>query len=261
MATLEIGRTAQTIWREDRRTTERVGVDFEKSVTTEAAQERVRAALRTLSLPEGYSWSFGSWGNRRDEGLATMGRGLTLSLFVVIVLLMALFESFTQPLAIIVTLPLAFSGAIWSLWLTGHDLEPVAFMGLVILVGIVVNNGIVMVDHVNQLRRGGRERVAALIEGCGDRLRPVLMTAITTIFGLIPLALADPTVAGAYVDPAAVAVIGGLATSTVFTLLGLPVWYSVVEDVGALLLDLLPRRIRPGRGGSAPGRGVLADEA
>ena len=99
-----------------------------------------------------------------------------------------------------------------------------------------------MVDHVNNLRREGKSRQDALIEGCGDRLRPILMTAITTIFGLIPLALSTYTVANAYIDSLAVVVIGGLATSTLFTLLALPVWYTFVEDVGVLIWRSMPRK-------------------
>ena len=139
------------------------------------------------------------------------------------------------------TLPLAFVGAFWSLWLGGYDLDIVGAMGIIVLIGVVVNNGIVMVDHVNNLRREGKERVEALIEGCGDRLRPILMTAITTVFGLFPLILWRATVAGAYIDSLAVAVIGGLVSSTIFTLLALPVWYTTIEDIGAIILRLFPR--------------------
>lgn len=263
VATVRPSRTPPMIWRNDRVMTERVGVEYPKDITTDEGRERIAAAMKDFKFPVGYGWSFGQWGWEREQGLDTMRNGVLLSLLVVILLMMALFESFTQPLAIIITLPLAFTGAFWALWLLDYDLDVVAFMGLVILVGIVVNNGIVMVDHVNQLRRAGAERVDALIEGCGDRLRPILMTAITTIFGLIPLALADSTVAGAYIDGCAVAVIGGLTTSTIFTLLGLPIWYSLVEDVGALATDLIPRR-RADRPAPAPdetargAKGVLA---
>jgi HAE1 family hydrophobic/amphiphilic exporter-1 len=131
-------------------------------------------------------------------------------------------------------------------------------MGIIILIGIVVNNGIVLVDHVNSLRVSGVERRQALIEGCGDRLRPVMMTAITTIFGLIPLVMARATVAGAYIDSIAVVVIGGLATSTIFTLLALPVWYTTLEDVGAAVLAALPKW-RGGRSSKSPSAQVLAD--
>jgi HAE1 family hydrophobic/amphiphilic exporter-1 len=152
----------------------------------------------------------------------------------------ALFESFTQPLAIIITLPLAFFGAFWALWLLDFVLDPVAFFGVILLIGIVVNNGIVMVNHVNALRRHGRERVEALIEGCGDRLRPVLMTAITTIFGILPLGFSAFTVRGAPMGSLSTVIAGGLATSTLFTLIGLPVWYTMIEDIGSMIARLLP---------------------
>ena len=211
-----------------------------------------------FTVPEGYSWDFGQWGHDRDEALGTMFRGVVLSLVAVILLMAALFESFTQPFAILITLMLAFFGAFWSLWLGGFDLNPIAFMGIIILIGIVVNNGIVLVDHVNSLRVSGVERRQALIEGCGDRLRPVVMTAITTIFGLIPLVFARATVAGAYIDSIAVVVIGGLATSTFFTLLALPVWYTTLEDIGAAVMRALPFR-RSERRVSMPEGSVLAD--
>lgn len=242
VARVETPRTPPHIERQDRKTTTWVSVQFEDDVTTEAGKARVERRLRGMSLPAGYSWDWGEWGRRREEGLQVMFHGVLLSLLVVVLLMTALFESFSQPFAIVITLPLAFFGAFWALWLGGFALDPVSFVGVIVLVGIVVNNGIVMVDHVNALRRSGMGRAAALLEGCGDRLRPVLMTALTTIFGLLPLALSNYTVAGAYMDSLAVTVAGGLASSTLFTLLALPVWYTAVEDLGGLLPALLPRR-------------------
>jgi len=171
-----------------------------------------------------------------------MLRGVLISICVVLLLMAALFESFSQPLAILITLPLALFGAFWTLWLAGFTFEILGFIGVIILVGVVVNNGIVMVDHVNTLRREGQERLEALVEGCGDRLRPVLMTVITTVVGLTPLAVSEFTVAGVYIQSMAVAMIGGLVSSTVFTLVALPVWYATVEDGSASLWGLIPIR-------------------
>jgi HAE1 family hydrophobic/amphiphilic exporter-1 len=257
VAEVELARMSPMIFREDRRTTTWVSVQFdEEQVTTEEARARVADRMASFHLPEGYVWTEGQWGRHREESLGLMLRGVLLSLLLVVLLMAALFESVTQPLAIIITLPLAISGAFWSLWLFGYRLDPVAFMGIIILIGIVVNNGIVMVDHVNLLRRRGSDRVPALLEGCGDRLRPVLMAAITTICGLIPLALSRATVATAYIDSMAMAIIGGLAASTIFTLLGLPVWYTTVEDLGSLVVRLFPRW-RGGRKPPPPRRGIL----
>jgi HAE1 family hydrophobic/amphiphilic exporter-1 len=259
VAEVTIARTPERIQRENRQTTEWVAAQFEKdAVTTDEAKTLVEERMVGFTVPEGYSWDFGEWGHDRDEALGTMFRGVVLSLMAVILLMAALFESFTQPFAILITLMLAFFGAFWSLWLGGYDLNPIAFMGIIILIGIVVNNGIVLVDHVNSLRVSGVERRQALIEGCGDRLRPVMMTAITTIFGLIPLVMARATVAGAYIDSIAVVVIGGLATSTIFTLLALPVWYTTLEDVGAAVLAALPKW-RGGTSSKSPSASVLAD--
>ncbi len=260
VARVTVATTQERIQREDRQTTQRVTVQFDKeAVTTEEAQKLVAERMVGFKVPEGYSWDWGQWGRDRDQALSTMTRGVVMSLVVVILLMAALFESFTQPFAILITLLLAFFGAFWSLWIFGFDLNPIAFMGIIILIGIVVNNGIVLVDHVNSLRVSGVERRQALIEGCGDRLRPVMMTAITTIFGLLPLALARATVAGAYIDSIAVVVIGGLATSTFFTLLALPVWYTTLEDVGAAVLRALPTR-SSGRRLSLPSGSVLANQ-
>jgi HAE1 family hydrophobic/amphiphilic exporter-1 len=243
VARVEIARMPEEIRRADRQTTSRVVAQFDaEAVTTEQARAAVAERMRGFTLPEGYGWDFGSWGRDQDDTLQTMTNGVVLSLAVVILLMAALFESFTQPFAILVTLLLAFFGAFWALWLFDYTLDAIAFTGIIILIGIVVNNGIVMVDHVNHLRREGRPRRQALLEGCGDRLRPVLMTAITTIFGLLPLAVSSATVASAYIDSIAVAVIGGLTTSTVFTLLALPVWYSTLEDTATFVGRLLPRR-------------------
>jgi len=259
VATFEETRTPERIRRRDRMTSQWVSAQFDaEAVTTSEAIDAVKAHMALMAFPEGYSWDFGDSGRRRDKGLNTLFVGMGLSLTLVMLLMMALFESITQPLAIFITLLLAFTGALWSLWLLGFEFDVMAAIGLIILIGIVVNNGIVMVLHVNELRRAGSRRIDALIEGCGDRLRPVLMTAITTIFGLVPLVVFSATVAGIYLDSLGVAVMGGLTTSTLFTLLGLPVWYSVVEDLGAIMARLLPRVGRAGA--TLPQAGVLVED-
>jgi hypothetical protein len=202
--------------------------------------------------------------------------GVLMSLAAVVLLMAGLFESFSQTLAILITLPLALFGAFWALWIFGFTLDVLAVIGVIILIGLVVNNGIVMVVHVNDLRREGQPRIEALVTGCGDRLRPVLMTAITTVAGLVPLAMSPLirrvalstfgieisqfTVAGVYIESMAVALMGGLISSTIFTLIALPVWYSTIEDLGALLAGLWPRGLSGGRL-RVPRGGILVDSA
>ncbi len=257
VAELELARIPPQIERRDRKTTSYVTVHFDESkvVDIDQAMARAREMMAGFSLPDGYHWDFGEWGEERDETLGTMLQGVLLSILVILILMAALFESLTQPFAILVTLPFAFFGGFWALWMFDYELDAIGFIGVIILIGIVVNNGIVMVDHVNRLRREGHDRVEALLTGCGHRLRPVLMTAITTLFGLVPLALSGSTVAGTYIDSLAVVVIGGLATSTLFTLVALPVWYTIVEDVLTFVLRLLPRGLEHGK--DRPDRGVL----
>jgi HAE1 family hydrophobic/amphiphilic exporter-1 len=258
VAEIEMARTRGGLNRVDRKTTSWVTLQFdEEATTTQAMRDEVERRLDGLELPTGYAWDWGQGEHREDEALRIMFRGIMISICVVLLLMAALFESFSQPLAILITLPLALFGAFWTLWLAGFVFEILGFIGVIILVGVVVNNGIVMVDHVNSLRREGRERIDALIEGCGDRLRPVLMTVITTVVGLTPLALSAFTVAGVYIQSMAVAMIGGLISSTIFTLIALPVWYTAVEDLFAVLAGLFPRGL-VGRF-ARRGRAVLAD--
>jgi HAE1 family hydrophobic/amphiphilic exporter-1 len=258
VADVAMARTPPGLNRVNRKTTSWVTLRFdEEATTTQNMRDEVSRRLEGLSLPSGYSWNWGQGEHREDEALRIMFRGILVSICVVLLLMAALFESFSQPLAILVTLPLALFGAFWTLWLAGFVFEILGFIGVIILVGVVVNNGIVMVDHVNTLRREGKERIAALIEGCGDRLRPVLMTVITTVVGLTPLGLSEFTVAGVYIQSMAVAMIGGLISSTIFTLIALPVWYTTVEDLSAIALGLFPtskKRSTPRRP-----RAVLAD--
>ncbi len=245
----KVADTPEAIRRVGRRVTAWVMVAFPGKLTTAEARDRVAGVLARWPFPPDITWDWGRLGRERDDVLALMRRGTLLSLLVVVLLMAALFESLTQPLAIVITLPLAFFGAGWVLWLGGYDLDITGFMGVILLIGIVVNNGIVLVDHVNLLRRRGMPREEALVTGSGDRLRPVLMTAITTIAGLVPLALRGATVAGATIDSLAVVVIGGLASSTIFTLLALPVWTTLLEDAGTVLR----RAVTPGHRTPVPG--------
>jgi len=138
------------------------------------------------------------------------------------------FESFLHPFVILFTIPLALIGAVFALWITGSTISVVVFIGLILLAGIVVNNAIVLLDFINQLRAKGMPKIEAIIEGGKSRLRPIMMTALTTILGLIPLAMGFGE--GAEVrSPMAITVIGGLTVSTLLTLIVIPVVYAAVD--------------------------------
>jgi HAE1 family hydrophobic/amphiphilic exporter-1 len=163
------------------------------------------------------------------ESFGSLRLVLLLSIVFVFMIMASQFESLWQPFNILLTIPLALIGLAPALVLTGHKLTAMAGMGMVLLAGIVVNNGIVLVDFVNQSRSGGLDLRKALRAGCHTRLRPILMTAITTILGMLPLALGIGE--GAEMQaPMAVVVVSGLFVSTLLTLLVLPALFVVMEE-------------------------------
>jgi HAE1 family hydrophobic/amphiphilic exporter-1 len=143
----------------------------------------------------------------------------------------SLFESISHPLSIMLSLPFALVGVVWTLILTNTSNNLMAKIGLMVLVGVVVNNGIVLIDHINNLRRRGLSRSDAVLQGCHDRFRPILMTACTTVFGLIPLAVGTSGVFELRYFPLARTVMGGLISSTVLTLIVLPTYYELFDDL------------------------------
>jgi len=220
--------------------------------------DQARLIMNSFDLPPGYDWSFGRELRQSQEQQNQLAGNVLLALFCVYLIMAALFESFLHPLVIMICIPFAILGVVWTMMLTGTTFNLFAMIGIVILIGIVVNNGIVLLDHVNQLRRRGRSRDEAIMEGCRDRFRPIIMTAATTILGLAPLAFGSAHVAGAYYYPLARAVMGGLAASTVLTLVLLPTFYGLAETTTAAAA----RTFRWGmRGGPAPWRKPAAKEA
>jgi HAE1 family hydrophobic/amphiphilic exporter-1 len=159
---------------------------------------------------------------------------LLLALALVYVVMAALFESFLHPFAIMLALPFAFCGIAWICFLTGSPFNIMSQIGILILIGIVVNNGIVLLHHVHQLRERGMERTQALITGGRDRLRPIVMTTATTVLGLLPLAIGGANVGDVMYYPLARTVIGGLVVSTVLTLVLVPCLYTLLEDTAKL---------------------------
>ncbi|MFP6617630.1 MAG: efflux RND transporter permease subunit, partial [Candidatus Hydrogenedentota bacterium] len=155
---------------------------------------------------------------------------LLMAVLLIFIVMSALFESCLLPLSILTTVPMAFLGVIWLMFLTGTSMDTIAFIGCILMVGVVVNNGIVIVDHINQLRKEGLDRYDAIVQGGLNRLRPVLMTALTTILGAIPLAIG-----GRIGEPATVSLgmsmIGGLSAGTVLTLFVVPLFYSFIDDL------------------------------
>ena len=213
-----------------------------------AAREEIEAGMDGLALPPGVSWSFGERISRQDTDLRNMAVNYLLALLLIYIVMAAQFESLSHPFAILISIPYALWGAAWLLLATGSPFNLMAQIGLLILMGIVVKNGIVLIDHVNALRRGGMERSEALLVGGRERLRPILMTAGATMLALVPMSLGRAGLDGLYYYPLARTVIGGLAASTVLTLVILPFFYTLLDDLGLrarrLWRDSTPARAR-----------------
>jgi len=191
---------------------------------------KLKKALDDVLLPAGYFLEYGGEYERMVELFKTLGFALALAILLVYMVMAAEFESFLHPFIMMLTVPLGVIGALFALFVTGRTISLPSGIGGLILVGIVVNNGIVMIDYVNQLRGHGMDVTEALVKGCGTRLRPVLMTATTTVLGMLPMAVSRSE--GAEIrSPIAIIAIGGLITATFLTLFVVPVFYSLLEGL------------------------------
>ena len=185
----------------------------------------VEGQLKNTEIPPDFSYEFGGSAQDMRTSFKWLGVALCGAALIVYMVMASLYESFMAPFIIFLTIPLAVVGVIVLLFLTGTPLSVVAFIGVIMLAGIVVNNSIVLVDYINRLRARGYSMQEAVMEGGRTRLRPILMTALTTILALTPLALGLGSGGEAW-SPMARSVIGGLAASTLLTLLVIPVIYT-----------------------------------
>lgn len=197
-------------------------------------QEEVKAALAKVDLPPTTSWELGFQQQSQQAEYAGLGLSIFLAVALIYMLLASQFESFIYPLVVLVSVPLCGIGLVLGLFFTDRSFGLTGFIGLLMLVGIVVKNGILLVDYTNQLRAGGMNRREALLTAGQTRLRPILMTTLCAVFGMLPLATGIGSGSEMYV-PLATVVIGGLITSTALTLLIVPVVYSLFDDLQSKL--------------------------
>ena len=194
-----------------------------------AANTQMTAALADTKLPEGATATLGGVTADQTEAFAQLGIALLIAILIVYIVMVATFRSLLQPLLLLVSVPFAATGAIALQVITGIPLGVPSLIGVLMLIGIVVTNAIVLIDLVNQYRRRGQSVREALVNGSSRRLRPILMTALATIFALLPMAAGLTGTGGFISQPLALVVIGGLVSSTVLTLVVLPVLYFLVE--------------------------------
>ncbi|MFH9415374.1 efflux RND transporter permease subunit [Streptomyces rochei] len=196
---------------------------------TGAVGTELQSKIDALDLPAGATAEIGGVTADQDEAFVNLGLAMLAAVAIVFMLLVGTFRSLAQPLILLVSIPFAATGAIGLLLATGTPMGVPAMIGMLMLIGIVVTNAIVLIDLINQYRGQGYGVVEAVIEGGRHRLRPILMTALATIFALLPMALGVTGEGGFIAQPLAVVVIGGLITSTLLTLLLVPTLYAMLE--------------------------------
>ncbi|MBL7066723.1 MAG: efflux RND transporter permease subunit [Candidatus Marinimicrobia bacterium] len=230
VATVISGEAASQIDREDQ---ERM-VSVSCSVTGRDLQsvlKDIENEIQRMNFPPNYRWEIGGQAEDMQESFMWLGIAIIVAMFLVYMVMASQFESLLDPFIIIFTVPLAIIGAVWGLFLTGTTMSVTALIGMILLVGIVVNNGIVLVDYINQLReKHGHDLWVAILIGGKRRMRPILMTALTTILAMIPIALKLGSGAELWVGMAR-AVIGGLTLATLLTLILIPIIYLFFEQI------------------------------
>ena len=188
----------------------------------------INQVIDETTIPVGLGAELAGQSEEMSDSFRSLLFALLLAVFLVYLVMASQFESLLHPFVIFFSIPLAGIGAVWALWMTGSTISVVVFIGLILLAGIVVNNAIVLVDLINQLRAEGQSKLDAIVEGGRLRLRPILMTTLTTTLGLLPLAIGFGE--GAEIRaPMAITVIGGLIVSTGLTLVVIPVMYAVLD--------------------------------
>jgi len=228
MASFELGRAPVEINRVDQVRQATVTGDIYGRDNNSVNQE-IRTQTAEIGLPEGYSISFGGANRQMQESFSGLLMALVLAIIMVYVVMVVQYESFFDPFIIMFTMPTAIIGAILSLAITGKSLSVSSFLGIIMLMGIVVANAIVLIDYLKQLRDRGMGKNEAIIEAGRVRLRPILMTSLSTVLAMLPLAAGLGEEAST-MAPMATVVVGGLLVSTVLTLVLVPVVYSIFDD-------------------------------
>ncbi len=218
--------SSAAIHRENQSRTVTVTAQIADGYNIGLVSREVEKLLADYQMPEGCSYAFEGENEMIRSTMGDLALMIALAVALIYLIMVVQFQSLLSPFIVLFTIPLAFTGGLLGLWITGKELSVIAMLGFLMLAGVVVNNGIVFVDYVNQLRLEGRERTEALVQTGRDRIRPILMTALTTIFGLVTMALGLGS-GGDMLQPLAIVTIGGLAYATLLTLFVVPAVYDI----------------------------------
>lgn len=245
LADFKYGLGPSEVWRKNKTRMIQVSSNIGKIPLSKAA-DLAKAALGDLKLPESYFYRFGGNYPTMMATQRQIAPILLLTIVLIYLVLASLFESYIQPLIIMLAVPLALIGVVIALYTTGKSVGMGVFVGLMMLGGIVVNNSILLIDHANQLCRRNIKTLRAIIIASRDRLRPILMTTIATLLGLLPMAISSEEGSNLW-SPLAITVMGGLMSSTVLTLLIVPSAYIAIEDaklwIEKYILVFLPKKV------------------
>ena len=228
VATVEFKATPMQIAHYNMERTVIITSDVLEGYSVDQVTKAILEKLDTYEFPQGYRYSIGGELESREESFGGMLQAIVVALIGIFAVLVLQFKSYSQPLIVFSAIPLAFIGSVLALLITGHSFSFTAFIGLTSLVGIVVNNSIILVDYTNQLRASGKDSIAALKEAGETRFIPIVLTTATTVGGLLPLTL----IGGTLFAPMGWTIIGGLMVSTFLTLVIVPVLYKLFTQEG-----------------------------
>lgn len=226
IATIGEGASPTAINRENQARTITVTAAIAEGSNIGLVSREVEKRLADYEMPEGYTFALEGENEMISSTMGDLVLMIALAVVLIYLIMTAQFQSLLSPFIVLFTIPLAFTGGLLALWITGKELSVIAMLGFLMLAGVVVNNGIVFVDYVNQLRLEGMDRTEALVRTGRDRIRPILMTAMTTVFGLFTMALGLGS-GGDMLQPLAIVTIGGLSYATLLTLFVVPAIYDI----------------------------------
>ncbi len=229
IATFEDTETLSVINRDAQTKYIAITADIDEDHNITKVSNEVNKKLDKLELPNGYSVEMTGEDEMIYDAMKQLGLMLALAIILIYLVMVAQFQSLLSPFIIMFTLPLAFTGGFMALFLSGQEISVIAMLGFVMLAGIIVNNGIVMVDYINQLRREGMDKKEAIAKAAATRLRPILMTTLTTVISMFPMALGIGD-GSAMMQPMAITMIGGLVYGTLMTLVVVPCIYDILNS-------------------------------
>lgn len=235
IATLEESQAPKEIYRRNQNRISKVMANMDTGKSLDKLAEEIRRSVKDIELPNNYSITVTGEEEKRQESMNSLLFALALSVILVYMVLASQFESLLHPFTILLTIPLAVVGAILLFFLTGTTINMMGVIGVVMLVGIAVNNSIILVDRINQLKTD-RDLTDAIVEAGQQRIRPIIMTTLTTILALFPMTFSFGEGASLR-SPMAIAVIGGLLTSTLMSLMVIPCVYYILEKVKTGLMN------------------------